>query len=526
MKNCCFKYVSIAAVSLVALVTSGCEPARPPQFVFDQALERAARDDLKATSEHVTKAKEEAQTQEEKDDLDKLLAQKEEFLKSVPQRQRDVANVLTALFGTPDLDLPDDQHKALGNIWRTMGLDAKKIRLAAGPTYSDAQGYAAGLYRRHCVHCHGVTGDGAGPTAMFLNPYPRDFRHGAFKFKSTRLGDKPTDDDLRRTLQQGIPGTAMPSFKLLATTEIDALVEYVKYLAIRGETEKSLLTEVGGMQLGESLVEYDGLRAAIEEHSERLTATGDETRQFVSLISGENGLVAKFQKATTVAPLNLVSEAEELLPQANALIAKMNKAGNKDAAASLTAVRDAITAVGSSFRERITEMVNLAAVTRWKQAGEKVVIPEERPPVSESELDASIKLGRELFFGRGNCFSCHGASAQGDETQYVLNAPQGTANLWPTDKPTNLLVNSMLPPQTLRPRNLRTGVFRGGGRPIDVYRRIEIGIDNTPMPAAPAGNSGLKDEREKWALVDYVRTLQYELTPAVQKDQFVHAAAK
>ena len=42
------------------------------------------------------------------------------------------------------------------------------------------------LYMQHCLHCHGVSGDGAGPTAKFLNPRPRDYRQGIFKFKSTQ----------------------------------------------------------------------------------------------------------------------------------------------------------------------------------------------------------------------------------------------------------------------------------------------------------------------------------------------------
>ena len=74
-----------------------------------------------------------------------------------------------------------------------------------------------------------------------LNPYPRDFRYGMFKFKSTDGPARPTTADLHTILYNGIPGTAMPSFKLLRPDELDALVEYVKYLAIRGETEKALI---------------------------------------------------------------------------------------------------------------------------------------------------------------------------------------------------------------------------------------------------------------------------------------------
>lgn len=146
-------------------------------------------------------------------------------------QERQVATILLAMFGTPDEPhcLPES------------GLDEAKLRLAAGPVRSDISGRKNGLFREHCVHCHGVTGDGLGPTAAFLNPYPRDYRPGVFKFKSTERADKPTDQDLVRILHNGIVGTSMPSFALLSDLEIDALVEYVKYLSIRGETELSLM---------------------------------------------------------------------------------------------------------------------------------------------------------------------------------------------------------------------------------------------------------------------------------------------
>ncbi len=77
-----------------------------------------------------------------------------------------------------------------------------------------------------------------------MNPYPRDFRNGVFKYTSTAGGAKPLRDDLRRTLRQGIPGTAMPSFCKLPDHEIDALIEYVEYLSIRGQTELYLFQTV------------------------------------------------------------------------------------------------------------------------------------------------------------------------------------------------------------------------------------------------------------------------------------------
>jgi mono/diheme cytochrome c family protein len=126
-----------------------------------------------------------------------------------------------------------------------------RVKAAAGRVASDEYGKGEGLYRQHCVHCHGITGNGKGPTATFLNPYPRDFTAGIFKFDSTPIGYKPTHEDLRRVIMEGIAGTAMPSFKLLSEGEVEALIDYVKFLSIRGETERKLLEQIGEFVPGE-----------------------------------------------------------------------------------------------------------------------------------------------------------------------------------------------------------------------------------------------------------------------------------
>jgi hypothetical protein len=91
------------------------------------------------------------------------------------------------------------------------------------------------------VHCHGVNGDGRGVTAPFINPHPRDFRQGLFKFQAVDQVAGPTSpprrEDLRRTIHQGIEGTHMPAFNLMPAKDIDALVSYVIHLSIRGKLE-------------------------------------------------------------------------------------------------------------------------------------------------------------------------------------------------------------------------------------------------------------------------------------------------
>jgi mono/diheme cytochrome c family protein len=99
------------------------------------------------------------------------------------------------------------------------------------------------LFRRNCQHCHGLNGDGRGPTGEWTNPHPRDFRNGVFKFVSTKgtSARKATRADLYRTISTGIPTTAMPSFDTLSEADRERLVDYVQYLSVRGRVEYELL---------------------------------------------------------------------------------------------------------------------------------------------------------------------------------------------------------------------------------------------------------------------------------------------
>lgn len=83
-------------------------------------------------------------------------------------------------------------------------------------------------YATYCTGCHGEAGDGNGDAAVFFDPKPRNFVTAYFKFSSTRSGELPTDDDLRRTIKGGLKGSAMPPFELLPEPTVDALIAYLK----------------------------------------------------------------------------------------------------------------------------------------------------------------------------------------------------------------------------------------------------------------------------------------------------------
>lgn len=99
------------------------------------------------------------------------------------------------------------------------------------------------VYTRQCAGCHGTTGDGKGPAWAYLNPPPRDYRNGVFKFTSTPRGSKPRRDDLRRILKYGAKGTSMPAFRFLSDEEAEAVLDYVQVLSARGQLEIDLIRE-------------------------------------------------------------------------------------------------------------------------------------------------------------------------------------------------------------------------------------------------------------------------------------------
>jgi mono/diheme cytochrome c family protein len=89
------------------------------------------------------------------------------------------------------------------------------------------------VYMKNCVFCHGKRGDGKGEMGLTIQPPPRDFAAGVFKYRSTPSGSLPTNDDLMRTVREGIPDTAMPSFAALPQRDLQAVVEYVKTFSPR-----------------------------------------------------------------------------------------------------------------------------------------------------------------------------------------------------------------------------------------------------------------------------------------------------
>ena len=370
-----------------------------------------------------------------------------------PEQERQVATVLLAMFGTPDepVALPET------------GLDEAKLRLASGPVRSDIVGRKNGLYREHCAHCHGVTGDGMGPTAAFLNPYPRDYRPGVFKFKSTERADKPTHADLLRILRNGIAGTSMPSFALLSEPQIDALVEYLKYLSIRGETELALMR-------------------AYFELDDDAKGILPETREF---------LVDE-----TLAPI-----AEKWKSAAAAQIAVPDMPADIDLAASIAKGKEL-------FYGDKANCVKCHGVTG---------LGDGQANDYDDWNKAIVEINKEI---KGGLAKAGETSTSGMSAEDAAEHRKQVAWL---GRFSHVVDGDALGPRTIPPRNLRQGVYRGGRRPLDLYYRIHAGINGAPMPAA----KGTVPPEDIWHIVNYIRSLPYEFDgelgadrPMVARDRF------
>jgi mono/diheme cytochrome c family protein len=304
---------------------------------------------------------------------------------------------------------PFQNRRAMSEDWRALlarrgELGAEGLQRAAREFFSERYPdlrEAGQLFGVYCARCHGLEGGGNGPMSGRIYPKPRDYRRGRFKFAAVDGAHKPRRADFLRTLLHGLPGSAMPSFRVLSNAELNGLVDYVRLLSIRGEVEAILVSDW--------------------------------------LASG--------------AP-----------PEAN-----------------------------------VAEVYELVW-GRWLEAEQHAVRLEALPA---DEDPGRWELGRAVFLDpeRGNCFRCHGPAGRGDGPSALRVDEEGREFVILRDEWGEFIL----------PRDLTSGVFRGGERREDVYLRVHCGIPGTPMPSMGeslgADGRPLLDARETWALVDYVLSL-------------------
>lgn len=179
-----------------------------------------------------------------------------------PESARYKFQPYTVLEGTDTVKqytLPDDKAKQLDElVLPTFGtplkpqvkLDEVQNELNELQLTPEKMALGSKLFLAQCAHCHGKEGSGNGKSALTMNPKPRDYRMGKFKYVSTVRKDDdgkpdtgrasyPSREDIKRTIKAGLPGAGMTSFDQ-PEDKLDALASYVIHLALRGQVEYRL----------------------------------------------------------------------------------------------------------------------------------------------------------------------------------------------------------------------------------------------------------------------------------------------
>jgi mono/diheme cytochrome c family protein len=104
----------------------------------------------------------------------------------------------------------------------------------AGAAQADAVKGKAIFIKTNCNSCHGMEGKGDGPVAVALDPKPRDYTVGDFKFDANGDGSKGTDEDIALVIKNGAQpygGSAMmmPN-PTISDADVALLVSYIRSL--------------------------------------------------------------------------------------------------------------------------------------------------------------------------------------------------------------------------------------------------------------------------------------------------------
>jgi mono/diheme cytochrome c family protein len=383
-------------------------------------------------------------------------------LKVKPAFREKVAKVLDQTFGPSPRDLRVPEGTALLNGGIYLANTTRKgdpnnpqvVPVVDRDTKEQIRGGYA-LYRQHCLHCHGVSGDGNGPTAEWLWPRPRDYRPGVFKFTSTASLTKPTRADLRKTIMQGIDNSSMPAFATqMRRDEIEQVIDYVMFLSMRGEVERRLLNAVG---------------SAEESDAEALSDDIVKDEMQAVLTSWTGAAEQVLDPPTPRSPTPGADGFRASVLRGRDLFLKQDC---KDCHGVL-AVGDG----GSFVRPEVSNRIIFELAPLPLEERVKIVTEEqfedylERSPLAEKtgpDRREAIEQERKSF-----------------EEKFKKDW-ENSLDDWK---------------QPIRPANLNRGIYKGGRRPLDIYWRIRKGINGAKMPA-----HDLPPE-QIWDLVNFILTL-------------------
>jgi mono/diheme cytochrome c family protein len=90
---------------------------------------------------------------------------------------------VVAVVGLTGLALQAQETKPEGSVWEV----PEEAKAVGNPVEGTPEAVAAGagLYKKHCLMCHGETGKGDGPATKFMKPAPPDMTTPGTKGRMT-----------------------------------------------------------------------------------------------------------------------------------------------------------------------------------------------------------------------------------------------------------------------------------------------------------------------------------------------------
>ncbi len=440
-------------------------------------------------------------------------------LASKPKLRETIQTTLTNTFG-PDvrhIEVPENSGLREGGIYLAdhMKLGDKVEPVMerdpeSGRTAPIDGGY--GLYRNHCLHCHGVSGAGDGPTSTALFPRPRDYRPGIFKFTSTNPSNaKPSRADLRKTLLYGLQGTSMPGFEATMTaSQIEQVIDYMTFLSIRGETERYLIDEAANAE------DKDAAEAlgpeVVGEVVQKVTSSWKEAETQVV-----NPTVRRVEATS-----DSVKRGRDLYLGVSTSGPKlecvgchgMDAKGNGSAFIDRDIFDDVVfrgdsypfgKAVARTFEVQKERSGGHAAPTAKADPAGVAKFLEENPVILGVLRKDHRLLADDMATPQFDELVKADMSKVADAARKILpdlDDPEFRSflvskyDLW-TRGSLDVWNNP------LRAANLVDGVYKGGRRPIDLYWRLAKGINGAKMPA----HSNILTEDQIWDVVNFILAL-------------------
>lgn len=406
----------------------------------------------------------------------------------LPETRAELEAKLEEMFGTPAAPLINAEKAEIDkDIVKDLQIDDKT--LAMGST----------RYRVHCLHCHGVPGDGRGPTARWINPHPRDFRRGLFKFQSVDqvagggVDRYPSRADLVRTVRMGLEGTAMPSFNLLKDEEIEAIVSYVIHLSLRGQIEHILIKEF--MEKSNNQLVWPKGQGNIADNIKFFTnklvkegwAESNTTKlkiQVAALPFDEKDMEKmaasvrrgqQFFTAKKPVPPDLLNEYRAMFYKT------LFESGQEAKKAELIDVAEKKKREEAKKKNDKLTDEDLAKIKLSDDELKAIKLSAEELKSIEASATKDADQRAESKLTGVNCVSCH--TDYGRQARFRFDD-------W------GLLA---------RPNNLVIGQLRGGKRPVDIYYRVHSGINGSGMNRFGNTLTGA----EIWDIVNFVQALPY-----------------